>query len=242
MNPKFEKDNTIVVFDIRNFSAHRYLLGKRSGGGTLLTNLVIHILNDTVKIVKSKEEEFPNKKRHFLNHTGDGFVLIIRGKHSPLVALLCISELRNQANFRIANYQQDMKGKFAETEKKLPRLGFGIGAHSGVVVDIVFENFGAPVGGVGVLGSSINIASRVEQCTKDHDCNVIFTHALLKRVQEIIPAEHQNNFKQFWSPLGKHRLRGIDETFRLYDFEPEPDKPTFHETWKTWRENRIQSP
>jgi class 3 adenylate cyclase len=216
-------------------------LGKRqnSGGGKLLTNLVTYILNDAVKILKSKDEEFPHTKPHFMNHIGDGFVLIVRGKKSPLVALLCISEFRKQANFRIENYQQEMKKRFAETEKKLPRLGFGIGAHFGVVVDVVFENFGTPV--VGVLGSSINIASRVEQCTKDHDCNVIFTHVLLKRVLEIIPKTHQDDFTPFRNPLGKHRLRGIDEAYRLYDFEPEPDKPEFHKAWKSWKENRSQS-
>jgi len=221
-----EKDNTIVVFDIRNFSAHRYQLGQVSGGGTLLTNLVISILNDAIEILNLKDEEFvhTHPKPHFLNHTGDGFVLIVRGKRSPLVALLWISEFRVRANSKIKDYQRNMKLKFPEIEKKLPKLDFGIGAHFGTVVDIKFHNFTGQ--NVGVLGSSINVASRVEQTTKEHPYRVIVTKFLLDRVIEIIPKKHLAKFNGFWTDLDKHCLRGFDKPRRLYAF-----KPGFHKAW-----------
>ena len=64
---------TVVVFDIRNFSAHRYHLGKTEnpGGGSLLTELVTDILNLAVDLLES----FSSEEEHLLNHTGDGFVL-----------------------------------------------------------------------------------------------------------------------------------------------------------------------
>ena len=80
---------------------------------------------------------------------------------------------------------------------------------------------------IGVLGSSINIASRVEQSTKEHPYKVIFTKFLLDSLLKTIPKTHQIKFNRFWNDLDKHRLRGFDSPLRLYAF-----KPGFHKAWE----------
>jgi class 3 adenylate cyclase len=227
MKHKIEKENSIAVFDIRHFSEHRYQLGRVTGGGRLLTNLVIDLLNDAVEIIKSRDLGFSstNGRPHFLNHTGDGFILVIRGKRSPLLLLLWMSEFRVRANFRIKNYHGEMKLRFPRVEKRLPKLGFGIGAHYGPVVDIDFENFTGQ--SVGVLGNSINVASRVEQTTKEHPYRVIITKFLFDNAMEVMSPPGQSLFRRFCIDLDKHYLRGIDGSRQLYAF-----KPTFHMAWK----------
>jgi class 3 adenylate cyclase len=227
MKDKIERDNSIAVFDIRNFSAHRYQLGLVVGRGSLLTNLVTDLLSDAVEIVKSRNGEFPsaNIKPHFLNHTGDGFVLVVRGKTSPPLLLLWMSEFRVRANSRIKNYQREMKLRFPRAEKELPKLDFGIGAHYGAVVDIEFENFKGR--SVGVLGSSINVASRVEQTTKEHPYRVIITKFLFDNAMKVMSPPCQLLFERFCIDLDKHNLRGFDGPRTLYAF-----KPGFHMTWK----------
>jgi class 3 adenylate cyclase len=117
-----------------------------------------------------------------------------------------------------------MKLGFPEIEKKLPQLDFGIGAHFGTVVDIEFHNIAGQ--SKGVLGSSINIASRVEQTTKEHPYRVIITKFLLDRVIKLIPKTRLAKFNGFWIDLDKHCLRGFDRPRRLYAF-----KPGFHKAW-----------
>jgi len=169
---------TVVVFDIRNFSAHRYHLGKpeNPGGGSLLTQLVTDILNLAVDLLESKEKAFSSEEEHLLNHTGDGFVLVVRGSRNALTALW-----------------------------------------------LKFKTFGDRCR-EGFLGSAANIASRVEQCTKDHSCNVICTKLLWDHALKFIKKQHHKETEVFRQALGKHRLRGFPNSYTLYCLEPR-----FHE-------------
>src|SRR5712664_495705 len=118
---------TVVVFDIRNFSAHRYHLGRpeNPGGGSLLTQLVTDILNLAVDLLESKEKAFSSEEEHLLNHTGDGFVLVVRGSRNALVALWWISKFRDRVSARMKRYDNQRRKEFKKV--KLDPLNFGIG-------------------------------------------------------------------------------------------------------------------
>jgi len=216
--------HTIIFFDIRNFSENRSRLAKMNRA-RLLTKFVKDILNSAVELLEARSIEFKMKPKPILNHTGDGFVLILRGDKNPLLGLLWMSEFRQLVSLKINEYEKQISGLF---ERNPPtKLGFGIGAHYGLALPFHFKNFGNAPDRKGFLGSAINIASRVEQCTKEHVQNVLFTRSLLKNVLEIIPRTNRKEFRSFWIPLGRHQLRGFKDPYTLYGF-----KPGFHRAWK----------
>jgi class 3 adenylate cyclase len=207
-------NSTAIVFDIRNFSAHRHHLGQKTGGGTLLTDLVADILNDAVNILRPKGEG-PSAE-HLLNHTGDGFVLVIGGRDNALKALRWIGEFRGRVAARLQRYHREKKKKFSEKEfpniGRLDPLKFGIGADYGVVLPFKFNSFREGEKRDGFLGTAVNVASRVEQSTKDHSCNVICTHRLWNAVKQLNRTDA--DFRAH--SLGEHRLRGFPKSFTLY--------------------------
>jgi class 3 adenylate cyclase len=208
---------TVIVFDIRNFSAHRYFLGQLKGGGPLLTDLVADILNDAVDILQARHGG--PSAQHLLNHTGDGFVLVIRGRDNAREAIRWIGEFRERASTRLKRYHEKKKKRFPENRfpeiGRLDSLKYGIGADHGVVLPFNFRGFAEGKGRDGFIGTAVNVASRVEQSTKDHFCNVICTHRLWNAVNSpgrIDAALHAHC-------LGKHRLRGFPKSFTLYCLE-----------------------
>jgi len=215
---------TIIFFDIRNFSEHRSRLAEIKHA-SLLTDFVREILNNAVELVEVRQNEFKTNLEPILNHTGDGFVLILRGEKNPLLGFLWMSEFRQQVSLKIKEYEKRIHGLFPKNPPK--KLGFGIGAHYGLAVPFRFKSFGDDADREGFLGSALNIASRVEQCTKDHVQNVLFTGALWNNVLKIIPKEHQEEFERFWIPLGRHRLRGFENPYMIFGL-----KLKFHQAWK----------
>ena len=205
---------TVIVFDIRNFSAHRYFLGQVKGGGPLLTDLVTDILNDAVDILEAKDGG-PSAE-HLLNHTGDGFVLVIRGRDNAFEAFRWIGEFRVRVSVRLKRYHDEKKKHFPE--KKFPKIGrldplkYGIGADHGVVLPFKFRGFLKGEKRDGFIGTAVNVASRVEQSTKDHFCNVICTHRLWNAVERLSRMDANLHTRS----LGRHRLRGFPKSFTLY--------------------------
>jgi len=57
----------------------------------------------------------------------------------------------------------------------LEPLDFGIGIHFGQVAVFKFKDFKGEESNTGFLGSAVNIASRVEQQTKDHPYQLLCT-------------------------------------------------------------------
>ena len=219
-----KKHHTIIFFDIRNFSEHRSRLAEHRRA-TLLTHFVRDILNEAVDLVKALENEFRVDSQPILNHTGDGFMLILRGDKNPLLALLWMSKFHRLVLDNIKAYECVISGIFKENPPK--KLSFGIGAHYGLALPFYFKSFGGARKIEGFIGSALNIAARVEQCTKDHVHQVIFTGALLNNALKIIPSGHKRDFDSYWTSLGEHRLRGFESPRTLYGLEP-----GFHRAWK----------
>lgn len=210
---KSAKD-TVVVFDIRNFSAHRYRLGLRKNrGAKLVKKLIEDLLRCAIKLLGDSENP---KKEHLLNYTGDGFVLVVRGSKNQLRTLRWISEFREKVLERIEAYNDELERTFPKIKAELKRLDFGIGAHFGIVIPFKFKTFGGEHRDA-FLGSVVNVASRVEQCTKDHACNVICTRELWDEALKYTRDErHRKELEAFRTPLGSHRLRGFPRFFQLY--------------------------
>jgi class 3 adenylate cyclase len=218
-----KKRYTIIFFDIRNFSEHRSRLAEHRRA-RLLTDFVREILNNAVELLEGRKGEFSMDPTPTLCHTGDGFLLILRGDRNPLLGLLWMSEFRRLVSSKIKEYQENIRGIFPTNPPK--KLGFGIGAHYGPAVPVRFKSFGSSQETEGFIGSALNIASRVEQCTKDHVHEVLFTGLLLNAAREMLPRGHKRDFDSFWTRLGKHRLRGFEEPRMLYGFNP-----GFHRKW-----------
>jgi len=211
--------HSIIVFDIRNFSTHRQFLGKNKKA-RLIADLIKSILNNTTRILIDITKLVNDKTRPILNHTGDGFVLVLREKFNPLKTCLFVSILRPWLENELKNYQTRFLELFPN--EKLRKLDYGIGIHYGQV-SIFNYDFIDPNGKnkkyEGFIGTAINIASMIEQCTKDHPYKVLCTEKFYQAGNRILPIKHQKEFTSHFVSIGKHILRGLSGSVNLYVFK-----------------------
>ena len=135
--------DAVIFFDIRNFSAHRQLLGLTKSAKPLSV-LVIDLLEKAVMLGNSLVPRFGIGKLPLLNHTGDGFVIVLQGGRACLAALIFASEFREFAEVKLATYQSrfDKCHEDAEPETKLPsKLDYGMGVHCGSVTPLKYKSF-----------------------------------------------------------------------------------------------------
>ena len=209
-------ESTVVVFDIRKFSEHRHHLGLKCGAH-LLTDLVKDLIEKAVVIATQKQHQFRSNKTPALNHTGDGFVLIVRGRNNPLIGLSFISEFRDMVFLRLKTYEKKRIEHFSDV--RLTKLGFGIGAHWGLIEEFEFADFDGQTR-KGYLGSAINTASRVEQHTKNQKCNVICTKKLMQCALGCVQKRYHKQAKCFFTSLGVHPLPSFPTPRTLYGLNP----------------------
>lgn len=196
---------SVVVFDIRNFSAHRYYLGlKENRRANLLQDLIMALLEAAVSLLKPHAG-------HGLNHTGDGFILVVGGRTHQRDTLVWISRFREKASRLLKEYDQKLESEVPDVKAEIPSLDFGIGAHTGIVHEFDVQLFGSSPTRC-FLSSTINIASRVQQFTKEYGHRVICTRDLL------VPFIKAS--KSFASSLGTPRLRGIPKSYELFSLKP----------------------
>src|SRR5207247_9589413 len=101
---------------------------------------------------------------------------------------------------------------FAKDRKKgkralPPRLRYGIGLHCCEVTAVTYQGFKAKR--AVFLGSAVNIASRVEGCTKDHPYSVLCTKRLLARAEKDLGMPASLGFERYFVCIGLHNLRGL---------------------------------
>jgi class 3 adenylate cyclase len=196
---------SVVVFDIRNFSAHRYYLGlKTNRRANLLQELIVSLLERAVSLLKPHQD-------HGLNHTGDGFILVVGGEAHQRDTLNWISQFRGEASRLLKDYDAKLEKALPDVKAEIPSLDFGIGAHTGIVHEFDVQLFGASRTRC-FLSSTINVASRVQQYTKEYGHRVICTRDLLKPFTK--------EAKCFSSSLGTSRLRGIPKSYELFSLKP----------------------
>jgi class 3 adenylate cyclase len=212
---------SIIFLDIRNFSAHRRLLA-RTGSGRPLTLLVKRLLEDAVSTAKASMKRFHISDYPLLNHTGDGFVLVLEGGSCCLAALNVASQLRELADTRIDAYHKALKRwskQKHESIDSLKPLAYGMGIHCGGVTNFKYKSFSGERRAF--LGSAVNVASRVEGCTKDHPYPVLCTEYVLKKARLEVSKAKKLAFEGFFESIGLHNLRGLEAPIELIRCDPE---------------------
>jgi len=212
------KRETVIFFDIRNFSVHRLTLGKEQQA-KVMTQFVRAMLNHAVEVLQHYATRLKNDAESLLNHTGDGFVLVIRGKANPVLAFLWLSKFEEVMNVQIWNYHRQTEKLLGE--HGLPELAYGIGVHHGPVSTFHFKAFTDKKNResrLGFLGTPANIASRVEQCTKDYAHKVLCTKRAMDAALIHFREDGRELLRSRFVPVGAHKLKGIPNAYHLYGF------------------------
>jgi hypothetical protein len=89
----------ILFFDIRNFSLHRSFLASRLKARHT-TDLIGNLLTDAAKMADESIEACGTASKLWMNHTGDGFILIFQTDDGVLPALYFASAFRKVAAAR----------------------------------------------------------------------------------------------------------------------------------------------
>jgi class 3 adenylate cyclase len=210
--------DAIIFFDIRNFSAHREFLA-RSRAARPLSSLVKALLEEASSLSKSLTLSHGMTKMPLLNHTGDGFVLVLRECGSSIAAVRFASVFRETAEQLLGAYQKTFLSTRISKEQTLPSpLGYGMGLHSGKITVFKYQSIGGERSAF--LGSAVNIASRVEGCSKDHPHPVLCTKTLVIRATDELGKRATLGFQKYFVSLGLHNLRGLERPIELVRCEP----------------------
>jgi adenylate cyclase len=130
---------------------------------------VVFIINRFLAAVSQAVTEAGGQPNQYL---GDGLLALFGLNADPRTA--CRQALNAAA--MIAGNVDHLNRMFAEAERKPIRFGIGIHAGDVIVGDIGYRDkmvFTA-------LGDSVNVTSRLEQLTKDLDCQVVLSDVVLK--------------------------------------------------------------
>jgi class 3 adenylate cyclase len=193
----------------------------KNGKAPWVASLVKDCLEEAVRQVRSIEAELDMATHPLLNHTGDGFVLVLRGHDSPIAGAVFACDYAKTTTDRIASYSEDVAA--ADLDSGLPPLDFGIGMHCGLVSLFDYLGFRDTEGDetkTGFLGTAVNITARVEQCTKDHNHRVLCTSKFREKLQYRLRKAGRAAPPECFGCIGKHRLRGIGNMRTLYWLKP----------------------
>jgi class 3 adenylate cyclase len=219
--------SAVVCFDIRNFSMHvAHLLAY--GEADRIFKLVEKIFACLDDAINACYEKIGVKDKTYVNHTGDGFVAIFYGKSKCLQGLLVAS--------LVATGVKNLFDEYNEATKDMPmHLDYGIGVHRGLIKKFNYhsEYPTSKLVGVGFLGHVINIASRVQESTKDHTFNLICTKPVYDEVISIISEKESKTIDECFFPLGRHKLPGIKRTYMLYGVRKYKVSASFPKKLKT---------
>lgn len=212
--------SAIVLFDIRNFSTHvSHLAAGNKGNTERIFKVVKEIFRCLDHEIRSSYKVLvvDDKKVTHLIHTGDGFVAIFYGKGRCLQGLTVACLLGQKVQKIFSEYNKDAKTK--KSIKTLPSLDYGIGVHVGSVKKFDF----CPVypsqnefKGIGLLGHAINLASRVQDSTKDHNFNIICTQRVYDDAIITTSEKNKKEVERCFSNLGEHKLKGMRKLVPLY--------------------------
>lgn len=208
--------DAIVFFDIRDFTSHREFLAF-THSGEFLTRLVKKILESAVKVGTELNLSYGTKETPLLNHTGDGFVLVFRGRRCGLMALLFASRMRNIVQQHFEKYtialekHIQMHGK---PKTRLNALSFGIGIHCGGVTIFSYQGFKGTRRGF--VGSAVNVASRIEGVTKTSAYQVVCSEQTVRDALTSFPKTALQRLMNFFVPLPVQQLKGLSKKYPIY--------------------------
>ncbi|RBP45863.1 class 3 adenylate cyclase [Roseimicrobium gellanilyticum] len=206
----------ILFFDIRNFSSHRQFLADHAKAG-LLTKLIQSLLNKASELSGICNRICKLKKKPWMNHTGDGFILIFETDRGSLAALRFASVFRQFIKPLLDEYTSKLEQLFPT--HPLQDIDWGMGLHDGGAISFTYKDVDESEK-VGYIGSALNWASRVEAATKDHTFHIICTEKVRVLFLRALGSVQSNSVSKYFSALGRHRLRGLSTPIELYGCKP----------------------
>lgn len=157
-----EKDIVIMFCDLRGFTTL---------SESKLPFDVVHILNKYLKLVT---EAVLNNNGQIDKFIGDGVMAIFDQNDNS--SINCKDALR--ASAEISQSLLSLNSELSNQD--IDPLQLGIGIHSGVAIlgKIGYGEASSET----VIGDTVNIASRLEQLTKDHKCQLIISSTVAEKV------------------------------------------------------------
>jgi class 3 adenylate cyclase len=181
----------------------------------------------------------------YFNSTGDGFILIFFGGDSSVKCYL-YSLIINKIN-------REECAKFKEEKNK--EIRFGIGLEYGTVEKIAMKSGARSI--VTYIGDVVNIASRIEEETKNHfRADIIMGESInrdivkklygieydeivkkvkdnndMKKVSKHLDTLNSVNHDMLLTFLSEHRLKGVEKQISLFRVSPtlaKGDSPYFY--------------
>lgn len=214
--------SAIICFDIRNYSTHT--THHSSTNNSVLFKVIKDTFECLENAIKYSRTEFGFIKQIFVNHTGDGFVVIFSGKHNALLSLIVASLLAIDADKLIKEYTNNINDDVYL--RHISPLEYGIGIHRGEVDRFRYKyiyhkdkSLSPSPEMFGFLGHVINLSARIQESTKEHTFKIICTEEIYKDAISIIKDEYKETIEKYFTKLGKHKLRGMRRTKNIFGFK-----------------------
>lgn len=150
-------NKTVLVCDLRNFTSYTE------------NNHITNVVSTIETIIQSLYKILEKHNGDYVNFTGDGLIFSYLNEADSIFAALEIRQFIVEFNKKAHKEKQSL-------------MQVGIGIHKGTFcitkTKINEKNFNL------VIGSSINIAAKLESSTKEHFVDIIVSQSVVDKVRE----------------------------------------------------------
>ena len=158
-----EKETVIMFCDLRGFT--------RLSDGKMPFD-VVFILNKYFKLVTDAVEENKGRIDKFI---GDGVMAIF--DKDTTISKNCKNALKGAA--MITTYLNELNDELSTDDIEPLRLGIGIHSGNAIIGKMGYGEASTDT----AIGDTVNVASRLEQLTKDHSCQLMFSSTVAENAE-----------------------------------------------------------
>ena len=158
-----EKETVIMFCDLRGFT--------RLSDGKMPFD-VVFILNKYFKLVTDAVEENKGRIDKFI---GDGVMAIF--DKDTTITKNCKNALQGAA--MITTYLNDLNDELSSEDIEPLRLGIGIHCGNAIIGKMGYGEASSDT----AIGDTVNVASRLEQLTKDYSCQLMFSRTVAENAK-----------------------------------------------------------
>jgi len=158
-----EKETVIMFCDLRGFT--------RLSDGKMPFD-VVFILNKYFKLVTDAVEENKGRIDKFI---GDGVMAIF--DKDTTISKNCKNALQGAA--MITTYLNDLNDELSSEDIEPLRLGIGIHCGNAIIGKMGYGEASSDT----AIGDTVNVASRLEQLTKDYSCQLMFSRTVAENAK-----------------------------------------------------------
>ena len=158
-----EKETVIMFCDLRGFT--------RLSDGKMPFD-VVFILNKYFKLVTDAVEENKGRIDKFI---GDGVMAIF--DKDTTISKNCKNALKGAA--MITTYLNDLNDELSSEDIEPLRLGIGIHCGNAIIGKMGYGEASTDT----AIGDTVNVASRLEQLTKDYSCQLMFSSTVAENAE-----------------------------------------------------------